>query len=787
VLKLRVEVPNRNSVLLRFPPYSLGRVAKPFAITLMPAEDQHGDGDCEADLNERQSNIDSGPVTADEQSRVAYRAEIPNESRVPLMSQTPVPSGLADSSIPESGTTRMRVRARLIGLLGDELISDEPVALVELVKNAYDADAHRVEVRFEGEPDAPQRIIITDDGCGMDLNTVLNSWLEPGTTRKKAFDHSPLGRLYQGAKGIGRFAAARLGATLLLETRQHNSDRVVRVLLNWGQFTDDSFLDDVEIDYESSSDPMFAPGTRLTIEDLKRDVWKEASYASLHARLSRLISPFNEISDFEIALVIPGNPAQSGQVHAPELLLKPKYQLTGSLRSSGEFSGSLLIDGQSRPVVRQLAAPGETLECGPFDVEIRGWDRDREGLAPIAERESLTIRQIRNTLDVYSGVTIYRDGFRVHPYGEAGNDWLQLDLRSRQNPVRSLANNQLIAAIRISREGNPELKDRSTREGMVRNPAHTALQDWFVRILALLEEDRYRIRPRKQNSARTGELFEKFDLAAAVNEARNTLGVSHPLTMRLLEAEKQLALGVEQVQEVFSRLLMSAGIGHMVDIVIHEIGAPLGKVLRQLVILERRLEKLLSKDDLPQVSFDLTSVRGWLEQIQGLRERLDPQTPARRGRATSFDVATEIEVTFGLFEALLLRQNIKWQIIKPVQPLMVFMSKAALSQVLANLVDNAIYWVTKKYGSGQGGHIHATLIRIESGFSVTISDDGPGVAEEDRERIFEPYYTTRPSGIGLGLYIARLVIEPYGKLIYREGETLAGASFEAQFEKGVGL
>jgi hypothetical protein len=108
------------------------------------------------------------------------------------------------------------------------LISDEPVAVVELVKNAYDADARHVQVDFQGaDPDMPTRIVVSDDGSGMDLQTVLTAWLEPGTTIKKRAERSPGGRPYQGAKGIGRFAAARLGNSLLLETRRRDQNDVV--------------------------------------------------------------------------------------------------------------------------------------------------------------------------------------------------------------------------------------------------------------------------------------------------------------------------------------------------------------------------------------------------------------------------------------------------------------------------------------------------------------------------------------------------------------------------------
>jgi len=104
----------------------------------------------------------------------------------------------------------------------------------------------------------------------------------------------------------------------------------------------------------------------------------------------------------------------------------------------------------------------------------------------------------------------------------------------------------------------------------------------------------------------------------------------------------------------------------------------------------------------------------------------------------------------------------------PSDPVQVFMARAALGQVLANLVDNAIFWLIRSKGSGKGGTIEANIEQLDHGFAVTVSDDGPGVTEEDRSRIFEPYFTRKPNGIGLGLYIARFVIEPHGRLVYKE-------------------
>ena len=247
--------------------------------------------------------------------------------------------------IPLKGSARMRPRARLIGLIGEELISDEPVALVELVKNAYDADATCVGVHFEGkDPERPERVVVTDDGIGMDLETVLTGWFEPGTVLKQKFERSPGGRYYQGAKGIGRFAAARLAEALFLESKKKDENQGVSVLLDWGKFDDESYLDEITIDYEVVPMIDMDHGTRLTLEGVRK-TWDESDYEELFARLSRLMSPFEDVTDFKINLEIPGYPQFSGEVQPPELVLRPKYLLKGKLNTSRNFTGELQVDG----------------------------------------------------------------------------------------------------------------------------------------------------------------------------------------------------------------------------------------------------------------------------------------------------------------------------------------------------------------------------------------------------------------------------------------------------------
>ena len=686
----------------------------------------------------------------------------------------------------------MRPRARLISLIGEELISDEAVAVVELVKNSYDADATRVEVRFEGEnPLQPENLIVTDDGVGMTLETVMTGWFEPGTVTKRKNSKSLGGRVYQGAKGVGRFAAARLAGSLFLETKCDGASDGVTVLLEWGRFGEDSYLDDIELQYEVRPLPELRCGTKLTLMGLrKKKDWSADDFRELHNRLSRLISPFGDVKNFSIDLVIPGFPEFTGEVSPHPLIQKPIYSIDGNLKEDGKFTGEIKYNGHSVKSFHdhQLGKTGEHIGCGGFTVELRAWDRDRLGLSPLMLKLNLDLIEIRRIITQYCGVSIYRDGFRVHPYGAPGNDWLQLDNRSRQSPTTRLANNQIVAAIRCSRGSNPDLIDRTTREGLVHNPAYEELKKWVIRILALMEEERYRIRPRED--AKTIEihtLFEVFDLSPVVELADKQLGKLHPVAKLVRKSDSDIREGVKRLQEHFSRLLMTAGIGQLVDLVIHEIGAPIGRANREIAHFEKVLLRLCEGDVPKDLTASITSIKGWLEQIVALRSRLDPKTAGMRGRATTFSVQEEILGNLILFENLLGKQQIQPATHAPQHPVVVKMPRSSLGQVLANLLDNSIYWLTRHHGDGKGGKIDIKLDMLTHGFRIRLSDDGPGVNEADRERIFDPYFSTKENGMGLGLYVARQVMEPYGKLVYRDDSHLSGACFEATFEKNVGL
>lgn len=203
---------------------------------------------------------------------------------------------------------RFRPKARIIRTIGDQLISGPEAAVIELVKNAYDADAHRVVVKFYPPlVRGAGRITVSDDGHGMTLADIQEKWMEPATSSKLTTRRSPeLKRVMMGSKGIGRFAAAKLGGRLGLNSiteRQGERQEVLIPEIDWSIFNGDTYLADIAIDYftQCADQPT---GTELEITELSED-WSEAKMVRLLLELRKLVSPLQDKSvddSFEIFL-----------------------------------------------------------------------------------------------------------------------------------------------------------------------------------------------------------------------------------------------------------------------------------------------------------------------------------------------------------------------------------------------------------------------------------------------------------------------------------------------------
>lgn len=250
----------------------------------------------------------------------------------------------------ETGESILKPRARLIKTIGEDLISNDVVAIIELVKNSYDANSPIVTIEFVGNvieieegkkkkkliPKGSSNLIIEDQGVGMSLDIIKNVWMEPATIYKKNNKNTNPKRRFTGEKGIGRFASAKLAEKLKITTRQEHDNEVV-VSFNWDDFSDDSkYLSDVKTKWEVRSPiSINNSGTILELNHLSSD-WDEVKIRELMVALSRLLSPIAPSEDFLIELKLPGELEEvGGLIDRPETLNKPDYYIKGSISRHG--------------------------------------------------------------------------------------------------------------------------------------------------------------------------------------------------------------------------------------------------------------------------------------------------------------------------------------------------------------------------------------------------------------------------------------------------------------------
>ncbi|NTW39231.1 MAG: histidine kinase [Cellulomonadaceae bacterium] len=728
-----------------------------------------------------------------------------------------------------SGRGALRPRARLLRTLGNDLISSDKVALIELVKNAYDADAANVLVRFHGPLEQGRgRIEIWDDGHGMSVEALESSWLDIATDTKKKRTHSEGGRRVLGEKGIGRLAAARIGTDLLLTTRRAGESEV-SLLIDWTQFDqEDAYLDEIEVAWEVGEPVLYSEagvadeafsgasveswnsgrGTVLQISNLTR-AWSSADLIELRTALTRLVRPRPTQTgaarpDFEIHVDLVDVPEAlrrfSGPIDASSDFRMPHYRLTGSVDTNGSAQ---LHYTQLEPHLdenletRQLWDDDKRApQSGPFDFDLNVWDRDRQGFertivatkdggVPLVAKD---LRGFRSDLDDVAGISIYRDGFRVLPFGERDDDWLRLDLRRVQSPTRALSNNQIIGHIFIDADANQQLRDQSNREGLLEGAAYEDLRIMVRAALTVLENRRYAARRTSKSDAQPrGGIFERFDLG----EIRGALAAQLPNDSQLIglvdEKSRDIQAGVVEVQQILSRYSRLATLGSLIDKVLHD-----GRtVITQLKNLSRFGKRDLSKATLDceeKISISTRALTRTAEQadlLEALFNQIEPFGGRRRGRPRTVRVRELVDraITIGRFDA----DEKGVELTAFGEDFEVTLDESEVLTVLTNLIANAIYWTATRPKHEERKVAVGARRNSDSSVTIGVSDSGPGVDESIRELIFDPYFSSKPDGVGLGLSISGNLVEDIyaGELILVDNGPLSGATFEATFRRRV--
>lgn len=684
--------------------------------------------------------------------------------------------------VQRSGRVSFRPHARLIRLLGDELISDEVMALVELVKNGYDADASQVIVRLDNITDPTHGVItIRDDGYGMDLHTLLNAWMEPATSHKRQYRQrrmrTPRGRVQLGEKGVGRFAADKLGTELELITRCEGADEEIVLKVSWHHFDQDNYLDEIENVWFSRESLEFMRedhGTQLQIRSL-RTTWNQEMVTKLNNGLARLVSPSAIDLDFLIEIDCPEFPFASGRV-VNRLLESAPYRLSGTI----DETGVLRIHNPPEHIIDLRLASHNyfaTAEgklripcCGPFSILLNVWD-----LELLSGKVSATDRSLREAIKSSSGVSIYRDGFRIWPYGEKDDDWLELNQRRVNNPTLRVSNNQIIGFVEITQKDNPDLRDRTSREGLLDTPAFFDLKVLVLAVLSELETERF-ARRRQLIPAHTVSAQETEDeLLQCLSEIRNNTG--HDIRVALQEIERLYRQRLEQERTRYNQVSRLAGTGMAAELLTEAFSREISNAAIVLHILQNEIRA--------EVSPHLGSlVETLTKHMETINEQLDVMGPLYRTSHRDNELVNIRGVAYDTVSILthrFLETGTQAKLIGD-QYLTVRVNRGHIMQALMILLENAL--TTMKEFDTLNPRIEIRVV-AEKGFSgLIIADNGPGIAQDHYKLIFEPFFSTRKAGRGLGLHVARDILTGYNSSLelVTDKSSLPGACFAIRFD-----
>jgi signal transduction histidine kinase len=651
-----------------------------------------------------------------------------------------------------NGQIAFQPRARLLKLIGEELISDEVVAISELVKNAHDADAHRVTISFEGVTGPDGFISIRDDGHGMDADTLLGRWMEPAASTKvgKGRQVTRLGRRVLGEKGVGRFAADKLARNLTIVSRCPRHAEEVHAVVDWDRYdTDALMLSEVLNRWEvRPAREIDGHGTLLRMGGL-RSQWTERMFRRLSLRLSRLLSPFRTDKDrFVIHIESDDFPEYSGELRQ-DFLEKAPY------RVEAEFDGDQTVSialNDRKPVAQRWNGHGE-LSCGPVRIRIFAFDLEGESLARIGPR-----MEVRAWLREWTGVSIYRDGFRVWPYGEPHDDWLRLDQRRVNNPVERLSNNQVIGFIDIGRDRNPDLMDQTNREGLIHNQALDDLRRLVGFVLQSIEAERQSIRHPLKRGARPSEeraaevdsiaaRLEKLAGKAGGEVGEELRGIGHRLQEQALRDAADRKRMVEGYSNVAAIGQMTAG---MLPVIPHEM-----KRIRDEL---ERMKAILYHRRIPEVRDSISGLDASLGKID---ETLRIITAATAGteRRRAIDLVAETRSFRQLIEPLLNAYGAEMElVIQETDLLRTEMRPENYYCLMQILIANTLDWSR----GGDPPRIRLTLRGSGDLCELIFSDNGPGIPFELAEQIFNPLFSGKEGGRGMGLTIARQMVEAHG-------------------------
>jgi signal transduction histidine kinase len=737
----------------------------------------------------------------------------------------------------KDGLYKIRPAGRHIITIGRDLIKDKYAAIVELVKNAYDADSSDCTVSLlpfekvikednEEKEIKGIKVVVKDKGHGMSFDTVTDKWMVPSTDDKLSRGISPNGRIMQGKKGIGRYSASMIGDDMVLQTIDETGDLTTLYLI-WEHFEQAKYLSDVDVLIENFKTNR-PSGTEITIIGDERHLadWNAKQLQNLKFELKKLIPPVDkdkqetgdDTENFKIKLELGNFPFEGLSNTTEDIEPYPLFDLF-DYRISGLVSrdGVATLKFENR---RTKTSPVEILNplkiilnqdenqeaqsyCGEIRMDFRVFDRDPGSIDGLIERglkdpitgEYVGRREARIILDTFNGIGVYRNGFRLRPLGDAGYDWLSLDNERVQNPSLRVGCDQVIGFIHIESEDRSGLEEKSARDGIKETSEYFGLKEIVKQVLKELENRRFAYRQSVGLGRSNRDVNEKIkvlynfkDLQEKINNELDYLGIEKEKRIKInkliTDKEEKNNKIAEELKQVIALYQGQATVGKIVNVVLHEGRKPLGYFKNQIPLISewgKELEENFSQELLEKIINRLSVISEQGKIFIKLFGKLDPLSAKKRDRKKDFNIRDIIENVKDVFISELNSENIEVKVDCDIN-LTAYGWKEDFYIVLTNLFDNSIYWLQSNENKSK--EISLKVFEEDDLLIIEYRDSGPGIEKHliESEIIFEPEFSNKTGGgTGLGLAIAGEAIdrnEGNLKAIYSE----SGAFFKVEIK-----
>ena len=653
--------------------------------------------------------------------------------------------------------------------------------------------------------DSLNSITISDTGSGMSLTDLNTVFLVIGTPSRKSeidaaiVDGKPRAP-FIGEKGIGRLSAMRLGNHVSVRTAKRSDTHYNLIDIDWSWFDDASKMIE-EIDVKprrggKKAEPEFS-GTDIKITKLNSD-WSEKRVDRLAIDdFSLLVNPLGKVSDQRIAVFWNGKRVSFRRLERSFLshanaIVKGKYrtrdagqelELRTELRNIGfrhphevsietatadDLRGALVGPKAKRRRMNKRDLDYSALDrVGPFDFELYWFNRS------ILRKSNTTgeYEALRNLLDQWMGVRLYRDDFRVYPYGCEDDDWLELDKTALKSKGYALNRIQLVGQVEIGRFQNPSLIDQTNREGLRQTPEEAILKETIQFAVERLRDEMNRI-TKEQKYAKEQFITDETQTAdfekrmkMAIQSIRKVVPSEHREVVQDIELMReefaryaaQARKRIADMEKDADQLLAMAGIGLMVEVVAHELTRSAEDALDVLNGLKR-------KNVPEEIRRRLESLRASMTSISKRLRILDPLSVTGRQRKERFKLDELVHEILEAHEAQFKRHQVELKVLLPDRSVHVSTVKGMVVQVLENLVSNSIYWMDVEKQRKILFRPELTISVEDNPPRIRFSDNGPGVSKQYKDRIFDLFFSLKDKSRrrGLGLYIAREAAEHNG-------------------------